>query len=389
MTRFITTLVLTTLLVGCGGVKSLVSKTRDVVTPAATQSAGLVPATGAASARKLWERDTGSGNAGKDLDLVPAVSGERIYVADARGQVSAYDGAGQSLWSKNLKAPISGATAAGAGLVLIGTMDGELIALKADSGEPAWRSQLSSEILSPAVAGSQVVVARTVDGKVFGLDAADGHQIWIYERGVPSLTLRGTAASVLAGDQVLTGFASGKLVANELASGRVMWEASIGLAHGRNELERLIDVDSRPVVYGASVYSAAYQGKVVALSLADGSSQWDQKVSTYHDIAVDENYVYVSDEKDRVVALNRSTGAEAWAQTALSGRGLGAPLLVGRWLVVVDGEGLLHLLNTSDGSLAGRLSLDRKDRDARAESAGGRLYLLNGNGDLTAIDIGS
>ncbi|NOZ11443.1 MAG: outer membrane protein assembly factor BamB [Gammaproteobacteria bacterium] len=387
MKKIVTTIVLVSFLSACGGLSFL--KNRKASASSATSGA-LKDIRSSVSVKKIWERDTGSGSAKVFLKLVPAVLNDVVYVADSRGQVSAYDAqTGKTLWSIQTKLPVTGATGVGEGLVLVGTRDGEVIALDAVNGKMSWRSQLSSEILSPPVANQGIVVARTVDGKVFGLAAEDGHSIWIYERGVPSLSLRGTAAPYIHGTKVINGFASGKLAANDLQSGGVLWESSVGFAHGRNELERLIDVDAQPVAVGDVLYTAAYQGKVVAMDLKSGRILWEQKASTFNDIAVDDDKVFVSDEKAGVLALDRAGGKPIWLQKDLKGRGLTAPTRVGEYLVVLDERGYLYVMTVSDGRLVGRLKVGHTLTVTRPIASGSRMFLLTPKGELTVFHVGT
>jgi outer membrane protein assembly factor BamB len=47
-----------------------------------------------------------------------------------------------------------------------------------------------------------------------------------------------------------------------------------------------------------------------------------------------------------------------WRQDKLARRKLTAPLAVGDWLVVGDGEGYVHVLSAEDGSFAARAKVD-------------------------------
>ena len=99
--------------------------------------------------------------------------------------------------------PITGGPGADENLVLVGTSEGDVLALISESGEEAWRTKVSSEILSPPRESDGVVVVRTIDGKVFALDATTGDRLWIYDRTVPNLTLRGTSTPVIANGLVI------------------------------------------------------------------------------------------------------------------------------------------------------------------------------------------
>ncbi|MBF4213077.1 outer membrane protein assembly factor BamB, partial [Pseudomonas donghuensis] len=80
----------------------------------------------------------------------------------------------------------------GYGLVMLGTLKGEVIALDSSTGEERWRSRVTSEVLAPPANNGDVVVVQTQDDRLIGLDAATGDRRWIYENSPAVLTLRGT-----------------------------------------------------------------------------------------------------------------------------------------------------------------------------------------------------
>ena len=109
---------------------------------------------------------------------------------------------------------------------------------------------MKGEILSaPAVAEKEVVV-RTVDGKLRALVIADGQELWTAEQQIPRLTLRGTAAPVVARDIAISGFDNGRVLAVSLVDGATVWDSPVSPSHGRTELERLNDIDAAVKVVG-------------------------------------------------------------------------------------------------------------------------------------------
>ena len=336
--------------------------------------APLTPITPSARVDTLWTADIGAG-AGRNLRLQPAVVDGVVYAADAAGRVRAHAAdSGKRLWQTELDVPVSGATGAGDGLVFIATRKGGVIALARADGKERWRAAVSSEVLVPAVAGRGVVVVQSVDGKLTALAAADGKRLWVYDRAEPALSLRGTARPLMIDDVVVSGLASGRLVALGLKDGRLLWELPVSQPRGRNEIERLVDVDASPVVSGDMLFAASYHGKLIGVSLVNGNVVWARDVSTYTDIAADDARVYVSDERGHVLAFDRATGASVWRQDKLRGRGLSGPSYVDGYVVVGDFEGYLHFLAPDDGRLLARHHLASDPIAAPAVAQAGVLY---------------
>ena len=336
--------------------------------------APLPPITPSASIDTVWTADIGKGG-GRNLRLQPAVVEGAVYTADSTGRVraSAAD-SGKRLWQTELDVPISGATGAGDGVVVVATRKGGVIALDRADGKERWRTAVSSEVLVPATAGGGAVVVQSVDGKLTALAAVDGKRLWVYDRAEPALSLRGTARPLVVDDVVVSGLASGRLVALGLKDGRLLWELPVSQPRGRNEIERLVDVDASPVVSGDMLFAASYHGKLIGISLVNGNVVWARDVSTYTDIAADDARVYVSDERGQVLAFDRASGASVWRQDKLRGRGLSGPSRADDYVVVGDFEGYLHFLAPDDGRLVARHRLASDPIPAPAITQAGVVY---------------
>lgn len=348
----------------------------------------LAPVEDAIPLRARWSRDVGDGVGELHSGLQAALAGDRVYGAGAGGRVGAYDAAsGEPVWRVELERPISGGPGVGEGLVVVGTNKGEVFALDVATGERRWQAGVSSEVLAPPAIGAGVVAVRTLDGRLFGLDARTGKRRWIYDSPVPVLSLRGTGEPVIAGELVLNGFDGGRMVALLAGDGRVEWEQQVAVPRGRSELERMVDMDSRPMVVDDAVYVTAFQGRVAALDLLSGKVLWDRDLSSHAGVAVDAAAVYVSDADGFVWALDRFSGNSLWRQTGLEKRRLTAPARVGDYLVVGDEEGLLHWLAVEDGRFVARTRVDDAGiASTPATGRDGRLYVYGNSGEITAFE---
>ncbi|MCI0400247.1 MAG: outer membrane protein assembly factor BamB [Gammaproteobacteria bacterium] len=304
----------------------------------------------------LWTKQAGKGEGERYLRLTPAATPERIYTADPRGEVSAFDTSnGQLLWQVDTDEQISGGPGISEGLVLVGTSEGQVLAVAEEEKKVQWETHVSSEVLAPPLIADNVALIRTVDGKIFALNARSGEQLWVYERTVPALTLRGTGGPVVAGDMVICGFASGRLVALELSAGKPIWETPVAIPSGRSELERMVDIDTTPYVVDGTVYVATIHGRIAAIDQASGRMIWNRDMSSYAGVDVDERNVYVTDDQSHIWALDRSTGTSRWKQEKLHARAATAPASIGDFIVVGDLEGYLHWMHKDDGRFVARV----------------------------------
>ncbi len=383
MIRYILWLVWLLLMSGCSWINETI-KGDDNTTPPAK----LVPIEQPLAIQKLWESRIGSGTEGAFLKLSPVVEQGRIYAAGHDGEVVAMDtSTGQKIWQVETDLPISAGVGLGDDLALVGTGDGQVLALNLDNGQEVWRAQVSSEILAPPQSAQGVTVVRTVDGSFTGLDARTGKRLWAYNYTVPVLTLRGAAAPLLTRNVAITGLDTGKLLVLSLQNGAPVWEKTITPPRGRTELERLVDIDTKPRLVDNNLYVAAYQGNVTAIDLRSGNTLWTRDFSSHAGLDADLAQVYVCDDEDAVWALDRRNGGALWKQAELNGRALSSPAVTDAYVVVGDFEGYLHWLSKEDGRLLGRVRADKEGIIAAPVVSGNTLYVLGKGGRLSAFRV--
>ncbi|MBI3171545.1 MAG: outer membrane protein assembly factor BamB, partial [Hydrocarboniphaga effusa] len=303
-----------------------------------------------------WRASVGAGSDDLYGELEAAVADDAVYAADVDGRVYALDPKnGERIWAAETgERVISGPTVAG-NAVLVGTMEGEIIALKRADGAQYWRTTISSEALAPPVSDGTLVLARAGDGRVYGLSAVSGSRVWIFDRGVPNLTLRGLGAPVIAGSAAFVGMDNGRVAALRMLDGQPVWEQLIAAPTGRNELERLSDVDAALLLDDGDLFAASFGGELARVDGDTGQVLWRRTVKSYNGFARVGDLVITTDEAGVVWALDANTGAAAWKNEELKYRRLSQPAVFKNRIVVGDFEGYLHWLDPKDGRLAARM----------------------------------
>ena len=224
-----------------------------------------------------------------------------------------------------------------------------------------------------------------MDGKLRGLALSDGSEAWSAEQQIPRLTLRGTAAPVVAGDLAVSGFDNGRVIAVSLADGSTVWDSPVSPAHGRTELERLNDIDAAVKVSGEEVYVVGFQGRAAMLALESGQIWWTQELSSYRGVDIDDDQMYVSLSDGDLVALKRRTGVEVWRNDTLKRRSLSAPVVVGDYVVVADLDGYVHFFDRATGEIAARAKTSGNRVTNPPISTDGMVYVISDKGEITAL----
>jgi outer membrane protein assembly factor BamB len=338
---------------------------------------------------KLWTAEIGDGYDDQSINLGPAVDEGRVFAAERHGTVQAFNRlTGEKLWSVDHEMELSAGPAFDDGELFLATAEGAIIVLNAADGSLIWKSTLASEILSVPAVADDVVVVRGADGHLTGLDRKSGATRWYFERHAPPLAIRSRGAPIIAGDLVIDGFGGGKVSAVQLNEGRLDWEANVSLAHGRSEIERLVDLSATPVVRDDSVFVSGYQGGTASLGLNTGEVQWKREsISSPAGMTADRKELYVTDANADLWQLAIRNGEDQWKQSELHERRLTAPALVKDYLVVGDFEGYLHVLNKEDGRIVGRVRITDEPIEYPPVVFGDIVYVYATDGTLTAVTV--
>ena len=283
------------------------SKDKDVEPPAK-----LVKFPVTLSVKQLWGDNVGGGKKQVKLrlGLGPAYDNHLVFAASDQGEVVAVNlDTGRHVWVKHYKRmQFSAGPGAGAGMVVLGSSKGWVIALAGASGKELWRTRVNSELLSAPAVGDRVVVMRSVDGRLHGFNATNGKELWSVEQQVPRLSLRGTATPVISKEAAISGFDNGKVMAVSLMTGDTLWDTALASPHGRTELDRLVDIDSAVSVVGDNVFATGFQGRTAMIALDSGQIWWAHDMSSYHGLGSDEENLFVTQSDGVVVALRQRDG---------------------------------------------------------------------------------
>lgn len=342
-----------------------------------------------------------SATLGTDEDLIfafaPVVSGETLCAAGQRA-VACYDfSSGTRLW-KNKHKGLTAGVAMNDQLVIAATAKGNVIAWDLATGATSWKADAGAEVTAvPAIGtlnGVTVVVVNTGAGRVRAFSAEDGSELWGHEQQVPSLTLRGNAAPLIHDDVVLVGFDNGHLMSIGLVDGQVQWDATVGRPEGRTELDRIVDIDSAPVIRRNDVYSSAYNSHTRAVDLRTGREVWNKAVAGSAGSTVDSKRLYVAGGDNQLYALDVYSGRIIWQLGTFDDDQeqrrfdelLTAPALYKDYVLVADSGGSLHGVNAGDGTRVFSEEMSGGYSTA-PQIHGDTLVLQDRSGNIQVIDL--
>ncbi len=353
--------------------------------------------------QQIWSVPIGQGNELRHrLTATPIVAGGLIYVMDSQARASAFTTSGQQVWSRSLLPPgedgrdgSSGGLAYGRGILFATTGYGELHALNAVSGELYWTQGFDAPAtLAPAVSGDLVFVV-TQDSKGWAVGMTDGRLRWNWQNAEVSAGITGVAAPVAAGGLVIMPYPSGTIQAVDTATGLSVWSTKIGGSRGAAARSSLTAVSGGPVVDGDTVYAANQAGRMSAVDLASGNTNWTVREGSYNPAWPVGGSLFVVSDAAELVRLDAVTGERIWAvplpsyKSPRSSRRKAVfanfgPVLAGGRIIVASEDGLIRYFDPVSGALLGVTEI------AGGAASGpvivnGVLYILSQDGNLVAF----
>ena len=223
-----------------------------------------------------------------------------------------------------------------------------LIALDARYGTPCWHHTSNTAIKRAPAYSEGCLFAATVTGEILALTAADGQILWTYQLGDPSQRWVYSSPLICAG--CLYVGVSSHFVALEVESGAVIWRRE---DLGPNDW---ISSYASPAWHDKYIVVAFYTQptNLAVLEAATGKTVWAKaEGKPYHMYAtpvIDERGSVYTVSGGMVRAFSLETGQLQWETSLTLQRIHATPALAGNRLFVATGVGVLHALDTTDGT---------------------------------------
>ncbi|MGS0742556.1 outer membrane protein assembly factor BamB [Glaciimonas sp. GG7] len=350
--------------------------------PPSNPPAALVEFKPGITVRTVWTASVGNADT---YAFAPAASGTSIYAASADGTVERVNAAtGVSTWRINAGMKLTAGVGTDGFIIAVAGEKGAVLAYDAE-GKLRWKAQASSEVLSSPAVGQGLVIVRSLDNRITAFDAESGERRWTAQRSVPSLTLRSAPGILIVPQAAFVALPGGRLSALNLANGGPWWEMAIGDPRGTTELERVADASGMPLLKGHDVCAVAYQGRVGCFDAGTGAAHWVKNFSSDVGVGADDHNLYAADERGSVNAFTLDNGTAVWRNAELANRGLSSPVTLGAAVAVGDFEGYVHFLSRTDGTLIGRVRIDKSAVLPNAIVVGSNVIFQTKSGTLIAF----
>ena len=351
---------------------------------------------------RRWSADLGTGNASTSrIVSPPVVDGGRVFAADARARVQAFDlDTGERLWRRDFELAsdrrLGAGIAADGGGVFVATARGEVAALDAGSGEVVWSTELDAPVRAAPTLAGRFVVVLTADNQTFALDAVNGTVLWTHQGFAEPSALLGGPSPAATGGLTVVPYSSGEVFGLVLETGQPVWLDAVQRPRRTAAVGSIADIQASPVIEpGGRVIVAGHGGEIAAIAAESGNRVWDQRLAASEMPWVAGGEIFAVSTRGDVVNLDLETGGIRWATQLPRFRVPddpetdriyhAGPILAGGRVLVVGSLGDLWSLEPATGELLGATDIPRGVTLAPVV-ADGRLILVDDGGTLHVYD---
>lgn len=333
----------------------------------------------------VFSTDVGNKNASKKdpLDLQVGYVNGQIVTASRGGDLTGFNSVGERVWSIKVGDQITGGVALDAlsQTAIISTRSGKVMAFDSSTGAKRWEQQLSGTVLTPALITNNRVILSANDGLLHGLSLQTGQSVWQFATQVPAISVRGSAAPTLLDSKTaLLATADGRLHAVTTDNGLPQWSRRIGVGTGSSEVERMSDVDGKPIVDKNQLFAVSYSGQMLGIDLATRQVMFLNELASLKALAVNNQQVIGTGLNGKVIAYDRNSGETLWESEELAYRHLTNPVMIGNYIAVGDLDGVVHLFDPASGKIVSRVQT--KGALSSLQVQGSRLMTQSTSGQV-------
>ncbi len=359
-----------------------------------------------------WRRSLGlSGLNRKHFVTAPPVEAEgKVFAMDGQAHVSAINArSGAHIWTVDVRPrgrddrrdrDAYGGGLAYAGGKLFVTSGYRLItALDAKTGKTLWVARTDAPLHGAPTVSDGRVFTVSIDDQLMAYGTEKGDPAWNYQAIIEPARILASSSPAISGETIVTGFASGELIAQRAANGNDLWQEALSQSSRNNALSEIRDIAGRPVVYRGDVLASSHAGLFAAIDLRTGQPRWSIPLSSQTTPWPAGDVVYIISVTGQLACVSRDSGQVYWVQDLNAApptpRGKkkakapkraywNGPVLVSDRLIIVSSNGDLQARDPKTGALERTVRIGAPMMQTPI-AAGNMLYVVTEKAELVAI----
>jgi len=286
--------------------------------------------------KPVWEYDAVSGIAG-----TPLVKDSVVFVGTLKGELHAIrlsDGEGYG--TTVLESAVVGTPVVDGNCAYVASALGKetLTCVFLRDGKRQWRAQYGAIETSPLLIGEFLYIT-TLDGTLVSLKKADGVQFWKYETAAKERRKPIRSSPASDGEVIVFGSDDGVIYAVERLTGTPRWKYQTGAS-----------VFATPVLQEGLCIVGSLDSVLYAIDARTGRLRWKYETGSriYAPASASQSLVFIGSSDGTVTALSMDSGKKVWSFSAKSVVSC-APLIAGDVLYVGSQDRTLYALRLQTG----------------------------------------
>jgi outer membrane protein assembly factor BamB len=350
-------------------------------TPIAFSETGESAPTGAL--QKVWEQPLGGGVMS---ELV--IHQNDLYISGMDGVLYAFAADdGRPRWQARTGGYIHSTPAIAGPSVIVGSADGSVYAFARASGKPQWRLPTQGPVYGSAGVAKGIVAIASGDGSVYGIDARSGKVRWQYTLD-PGPSAFAQSPAVTDGERFFIGAWDQNVYALDAKTGKEVWRY--------RATERgfyFSAAIARPVLDDGRLFVPSNDNTLHCIDTRLGSLIWNQSAPGdkfgYSSPTFANGRIYIGSlgDQGQVHCLDATTGQIMWTTATGSTIYESSPALLRDKLAIGSVNGLLSLIQLSDGAIVGTYRFPAGLFLSTPAAAGNRVYAATFAEKVVAFEL--
>jgi outer membrane protein assembly factor BamB len=307
-----------------------------------------------------------------------------VIVGTGEGEILALHlSDGELVWKKPIHLPFetTATLVDSEDAVILGARDGALLKVNCKTGDTLWTVSLAGEMRAQPAVTNDILYVTTSANRLFAIDNKTGNTLWSVGRSMPAgLTVVGQASPIVNDDYVIAAFSDGTVAAFGKEKGETVWSKAMSFKDSE-----FIDADANPIVQGGRLFAASYSDGIYALDPKTGNLLWHRHIEAVTSLLAVDGKLFAASTNGYVVALKQDSG-ELLFKVKLDVSPMSPMVLVGNDIVMAAGELGLVVLDSRNGKPLQATPLVGRAESAPGFSVSGQdLVLLSSAGSLYAF----
>ena len=321
--------------------------------------------------KPVWEYDAVSGITGTLL-----VKDSVIVVGTLKGELHALrlsDGEGYGFSS--VESAVIGTPVLDGNYAYVTSAQGKetVACIFLRDGKKQWGSQLGGIETAPLMIGEFLYVT-TLDGTLISAKKADGKEFWKFETGPKDLRKPIHSSPASDGEVIVFGSDDGGIYAVDRLSGSLRWKYQTGAS-----------VFATPIIQNETCFVGSLDSSLYAIDARTGKLRWKFNAGSrlYAAASASQDLVFVGGSDGKLTALRADSGTKVWTFSA-KGPLSAAPLVAGNLLYLGSLDRTLYALRLQTGEKIWEYTVEGRIRVSPV-IWGGMLLLTSEDRTITAF----